>query len=84
MELKLINANTEYEVKGPGLAGESVVIGDSYQGIPITSVGKNAFANTSRLAEVRLGGNVTSIGEGAFKNCPNLVSVHTPFRAVFL
>ena len=75
LELKLINANSEYEVVGAGLAGAEVVIGNTYRGLPITSIGKGAFSNNDTVTRVVLGENVREIGENAFKNCSELENV---------
>lgn len=41
----------------------------------VTSVGKNAFRELSKLKTVKVGDNVTTIGYGAFYKCPALKSV---------
>ena len=75
LELKLINANSEYEVVGAGLAGAEIVIGNTYRGLPITSIGEGAFSNNDTVTRVVLGENVREIGENAFKNCSELENV---------
>ena len=41
----------------------------------VTSVGKNAFRELSKLKSAKVGDNVTTIGYGAFYKCPALKSV---------
>ena len=38
-----------YEVSKVDSSSEEIVIGDTYQGLPITSIGENAFSNSSRI-----------------------------------
>ena len=44
----------------------------------VTRVGRNAFANCSKLANVTIPDSVTSIGSGAFSHCVNLTNVTIP------
>ena len=73
-EMKLINANTEYEIKSVGIASGEVVIENTYKGLPITSIGDKAFAN-SYVSSIKLGDNIKSIGNSAFKNCSKLTAI---------
>lgn len=38
----------------------------------VTSIGKNAFHDNTKLKSIVIAKSVTNIAEGAFKNCPNL------------
>lgn len=48
------------------------------QQYPVTSIGKNAFWNSTNLVSVSIHEGITRIGDGAFQHCPNLVSVSIP------
>lgn len=52
----------------------SITIPSSVNGITITSIGENAFAD-SDLTEIIMPKNITSIGKGAFENCLQLKTV---------
>jgi hypothetical protein len=54
---------------------DSVTIPSTIDGLPVTSIGYAAFAN-STLASVVIPSSVTSIGESAFTYCTKLSSVH--------
>ena len=53
----------------------SVVIPETIEGYPVTSIGKRAFSYCESLASVTIGNSVTSIGEEAFYKCTSLASV---------
>ncbi len=44
----------------------------------ITSIGKMAFKNCSRLKEIELPSSISSIGQYAFYNCTNLIKIEIP------
>lgn len=48
---------------------------DTYNGLPITTVGDNAF-HLSGVSSVTMGTNIVSIGNGAFESCYALKSVN--------
>jgi len=43
-----------------------VTIPDTINGLPVTSIGDNAFNSLARLISVTLSESVTNIGDGAF------------------
>ncbi|HEU0008311.1 MAG TPA: leucine-rich repeat domain-containing protein [Verrucomicrobiae bacterium] len=60
---------------GPGGA---VVIPDTIDGLPVTSIGNSAFSHCTSLTSVTIPDSVTNIGHLAFYNCTNLTSVAIP------
>ena len=60
---------------GPGGA---VNIPSAINGVPVTTIGPNAFYNQIGLTSVTLPGTVTSIEDSAFGGCSNLTSVNIP------
>ena len=64
-----------YQYTGPGGA---VTIPDTTNGLPVTTIGTNAFQNCTTLTSVTIGTNVTSIGNVAFCSCGDLTSVTIP------
>jgi BspA type Leucine rich repeat region (6 copies) len=58
-------------------SGGAVTIPDTINGLPVTSIGDDAFEGTA-LTSVTIPGNVTDIGFDAFFYCNNLTSVTIP------
>jgi hypothetical protein len=58
--------------------GGRVVIPERIQGLPVTSIGENAFYNCTSLTGVSLPAGVTSIGVAAFSGCIGLTSISIP------
>ena len=57
-----------------GKIGEAL-IPETIGGMPVTSIGKSAFADHMNLTTVKIPSGVTSIGPGAFAGCMNLTSL---------
>jgi len=55
-----------------------VIIPSRINGLPVTSIGDDAFEYCSCLTSVEIGDGVTSIGKGAFRVCSSLTSVEIP------
>ena len=74
---KLIFEKTDagYSVTGYEGTPTAVVIPDTYDGLPVTSIGDYAFAYCTSLASVTIPDSVTSIGWGAFAYCTSLSTV---------
>jgi len=71
----LINNDTEYEVSGKGSCSDDVIIiPDTYNGKPVTSIGEEAFSKRYFQA-VEIPKSVKRIGDSAFKLCPTLSRV---------
>jgi len=73
---ELINGNA-YRVRYSPDASGSVVIPASYNGLPVTEIGRSAFFE-GKITNVTIPSGVTTIGETAFGNCSNLRSVTIP------
>ena len=48
------------------------------EGLPVTSIGDNAFAGCKSLTSIALPGGVISIGRNAFQACTGLTSINIP------
>ena len=59
---------------GIGITG-NVVIPDTYDGFPVTSIGQGAFANCTTITAVSIPSNVKTIGSRAFENCSSLEKI---------
>ena len=48
------------------------------EGLPVTSIGDEAFNFCRTLTSITIGDNVTSIGQSAFSYCTSLTSITIP------
>ncbi len=82
MTFSLIDSNTAFEITGQGTASGDIVIPDTYRGLPVTSIGANAFMGSvtsgSTVTSVTFGSNVKNIGDYAFANCTKLTRLTLP------
>ena len=67
-----------YSVTGYEGMPTFVVIPETYEGLPVTSIGDYAFAYCDSLTSVTIPDSVTSIGNRAFYDCSGLTSVTIP------
>jgi hypothetical protein len=70
------NSGTITITKYEGIGG-SVSIPSRINGLPVTTIGTNAFLGCN-LTNITIPSSVTSIGKWAFANCTNLTSVMIP------
>lgn len=75
----LINGNSEYELSSvTDISLTSFTIPSSYLGLPVTSIGLEAFADFINLETVVLPTTIKTISDAAFVNCVSLTSVFIP------
>jgi hypothetical protein len=55
-----------------------VTIPPEIEGVPVTVIGKSAFAGCIRLENINLPDTITSLGENAFKGCRALKGIRIP------
>lgn len=55
-----------------------IIIGETIQGYPITTIFPTAFQNNPYISNVIISDNVTYIGQHAFENCVNLTKIVLP------
>lgn len=67
-------------ITGYSGAGGTVVIPESIEGFPVTTIDSFALASCSNLTSVVLPGSLETIAEYAFAWCPNLTSVTIPSK----
>ena len=71
-----IDGKDEYCVVGMGTAMENgIVIASHVEGLPVTRIAENAFAENEHLYSVTITENITEIAQGAFTGCSRLVEV---------
>ncbi len=78
LKYTLIDGGTAYEVSGIGTATDrDICIPDTYNELPVTSIGPYAFSGCSSLTGVTFaeGSWLTSIGDSAFSGCSGLTSI---------
>ena len=68
-----------YIVSGRGTCTDAnIVIPDTYEGLPVTTIGESAFRDCSGITKVILPSCITSIGFAAFLGCNSLESINIP------
>lgn len=53
-----------------------VVVPETYNGLPVDTIGYNAFEGATKIKTLTLGENVTSVGDFAFKGCTALRTIN--------
>ncbi len=64
-------------------SAKEVVIPESYNGCPVTSINDNVFYGNKYLEKIVIPDSVNAIGSMAFKECTALKEVHFPCSAVY-
>ena len=59
-----------------------LIIPDTYQGLPVTTIRYDAFENCTSLQWLTIPASVTYIGSGAFYGCSNLEGITFPDSAI--
>ena len=80
---------TYAEVIGYSGSATKIVFADTYEDLPVKSIYKEAFKNTT-IVSIVIPDSITMIGESAFSNCDSLTSVvigngveNIPYRAFY-
>jgi hypothetical protein len=73
--------NGTITVTGYTGAGGAVVIPSTINGLPVASIGSNAFYNCTSLTGITLPNTVTNLGNLAFAGCTSLAGVTIPNSA---
>lgn len=70
--------NSTITITGYTGTNEAVTIPSSTNGLPVTSIGNNAFDGSTNLTSVMIPNSVTNIGDYAFTSCFGLTSITIP------
>ena len=73
----LNDTGTAYLVSKGTITDTAVVIPAKHEGLPVTGIADNGFANYS-MTSIGIPDSVTSIGSGAFSGCTGLASIALP------
>lgn len=65
-------------ITGYAGAGGDIVIPDTINSLPVTTIRVSAFRGKTNLTSVTIGSSVTSIGDAAFMGCNKLTSITLP------
>ncbi|MDB4799886.1 leucine-rich repeat domain-containing protein, partial [Akkermansiaceae bacterium] len=77
--LSWITNNEEVTITGCDTAATGeLVIPDTIEGNPVTSIGASAFRDCTSLTRITIPDGVTSIGVAAFRGCASLTSMTIP------
>ena len=63
------------EITGYNGNGKNLIIPESLDGVPVTSIGQQAFVNCTTLESVEIPDSITRMGYWAFSGCSNLKQV---------
>ena len=79
LSYSLAKDGTYYILTGMGnCKDKNVVIPDMYKGLPVTTIGEEAFRGWYSLLSVEIPETVTTIGSYAFAYCSQLASIEIP------
>lgn len=67
--------NGQAQITGYTGSGGDIIIPNTIDGYPVTSIGANAFYNRSTITNIRIPGTVKTVGDFAFRYCVGLTSV---------
>ena len=80
-----LNSNGKgYTCTGIGTCTDTDIVLDTYNGLPVTAIGYEAFRGCSQMTSISLPSTVSRIEQGAFWDCTGLTSVVIPKRVTEL
>lgn len=90
LEYELISEDDDdvylsYAIKScASTAPEHLVIPNSYEGLPVTRIGADAFKNASFIKSIEIPNSVKQIGADAFRNCTSLtnITIHDQIESI--
>ncbi len=79
LEFTLNEDGQSYSVTKIGTCTDTnIVIPSTYEGVPVTAIGDNSFAQCANLNSVTIPDSVITIGKCAFTGCESLTSITIP------
>lgn len=61
-----------------------VIIPDTIDNLPVTSIGDNAFKNNNNIKSITFGESIINVGDNAFEGCINLTNVYMNSKIINL
>jgi len=77
LKFTLLKGVNEYSVEKGKVKTGAVVIPESYNNVPVTTIAKKAFSS-STITGITIPNSIKSIGDQAFKSCKNLTDITIP------
>ena len=79
LQFQQIEGKQEYSVIGLGsVSGTNITIPNTFNGLPVTSIGDSAFENCTNITNVAIPNSITNIGDCAFWDCARLTNCSIP------
>ena len=75
LKFSLNSSKENYTLVGIGTCTDKNIVVDTYEGLPVTTIGYHAFYESSAIESITLGDSVNRINQGAFEECTTLKSV---------
>ena len=72
LRYRLINNNTAFSVSKGMATDVNITIQAVYNGLPVTTIPENGFANYTNLTSIFIPESITEVGDDAFYGCTNL------------
>ena len=77
-QFTFVTNNDALTITGYAGTDTNIIIPDTVNGYPVTSIGSDAFAFDTNVTSVTISTNVTSLGLESFRGCTNLATIVIP------
>ena len=84
IEFTLDESSNTYSVTAYKGNADNPIIPRSYNNLPVTAIGENAFKDNKSLFSITIPDSITQIGNYAFASCTSLVNVEIPDSVTYI